>query len=70
MRPMPKRFELQSGSKCVRVERDITRRQWMLWLAHNGEFTEGTFLALTDDGNVSRVTWHPDGTETVHGNDS
>lgn len=31
----------------------------------NGDFTLGTFIQLLDNGNVNRVTWHEDGTETV-----
>jgi hypothetical protein len=38
---------------------------WRIWLMANGAFTLGTFIQLLDNGNVNRVTWHEDGTETV-----
>jgi len=37
----------------------------MIWLTANGDFTLGTFIQLCDNGDVNRVTWHEDGTETI-----
>tara|TARA_Y100000310_G_C20680013_1_gene815350 strand:- start:848 stop:1147 length:300 start_codon:yes stop_codon:yes gene_type:complete len=38
---------------------------WAIWLNANGDFTLGTYIKLLDNGCISRVTLHPDGTETV-----
>jgi hypothetical protein len=73
-RPFPIRFELPSPAKVLRVERvgkvhkqDSTDQQgsWRLWLTANGSFSLGTFVQLLDNGEINRVTWHPDGTETI-----
>ena len=37
----------------------------MIWLNANGDFTNGTFIRLCGDGEIHRVTWHPDGGESV-----
>ena len=31
----------------------------------NGDFTLGTFIKLIDNGEINRVTWHEDGTESI-----
>jgi len=71
MRPLPMRVPLDNHIKQLRVERvhgidiDMEYGYWRLWLMANGDFTNGTFLQLLDDGSINRVTWHPDGTESV-----
>lgn len=71
-RPFPIRFELPSPAKVLRVERVLDEihaglhySHWRLWLMANGDFSLGTFIQLLDNGDINRVTWHPDGTETV-----
>lgn len=78
-RPFPIRFELPSPAKVLRVERVpetleqdsgfeafyLDNGYWRLWLMANGEFSLGTFIQLLDNGEINRVTWHPDGTETI-----
>ena len=51
------------GYKCTESRKG--HAHWRLWLMANGDFTLGTFIQLLDDGTINRVTWHPDGTETV-----
>jgi ABC-type enterobactin transport system permease subunit len=63
MRPLPMRVPLDNHIKQLRVEH--SNSEWRLWLMANGDFTNGTFLQLLDNGSINRVTWHPDGTESV-----
>ena len=62
-RPLPQHLTLQSPIRNLRVER--AEHSWMIWLSANKDFTLGTFIELHDSGGVHRVTWHPDGSETV-----
>jgi hypothetical protein len=71
-RPFPLRFELPSPAKVLRVERYMqiggdmmSMTGWRMWLTANGDFTLGTFIQLCDNGDINRVTWHPDGTEDI-----
>lgn len=66
-RPIPMRVPLQSPIKQLRVENawDGNDNVWRLWLTGNSDFTLGTFLELGYNGTVRRITWHPDGTESV-----
>ena len=72
-RPFPLRFGLPSPAKTLRVERVIIDNKgdhtsighWRLWLMANKEFSLGTFIQLGDNGDINRVTWHTDGTETI-----
>lgn len=59
----PKRLPLQSPIRQMRVE--FINHQWRIWLTANGDFTLGTFIQLCDNGDINRVTWHEDGTETI-----
>ncbi len=61
-RVIPMKFLLPGGLKQLRVEHSDDG--WMIWLNANGNFTLGTFLELSNDGNISRITWHPDGSQT------
>lgn len=65
MRTFPKRFALPAGIKVLRVEHNVARQSWMIWLMANINFTLGTFIELHNDGNIDRVTWHEDGSESV-----
>ena len=47
----------------MRVE--FINNQWRIWLTANGNFTLGTFIQLCDNGDINRVTWHEDGTESI-----
>lgn len=38
---------------------------WRLWLMANGDFSLGTCIRLWDNGDVDRITYHEDGTESV-----
>lgn len=62
-KPVPLHFGLPSRVAHIRVERG--KNCWRLWLTANGDFTLGTFIELKDSGEINRVTWHPDGSETV-----
>jgi hypothetical protein len=69
-RPLPMKFIPQTAIKVLRVERgscvslDVLEC-WRIWMTANGDFTLGTYIELCDNGDVNRVTWHEDGTETV-----
>ena len=47
---LPMRVPLQSPIRQLRIEQ---------------HFTLGTFIQLCDNGQVNRITWHEDGTESV-----
>ena len=72
-RPLPMKLTPQTPIKVLRVERSVNQynsfedlsHDWMIWLTANGDFTLGTFIQLCDNGDVNRVTWHEDGTETI-----
>ena len=69
-RPFPLKFKLPSPARQLRVERvhehtAIGTCSWRLWLTANGDFTLGTFIQLLDNGQMNRITWHEDGSETV-----
>jgi hypothetical protein len=36
---------------------------WRVWTAYNSTLTEGSYIALFEDGAMTRVTILPDGTE-------
>ena len=69
-RPLPMKFIPQTAIKVLRVERgscvslDVPEC-WRIWMTANGDFTLGTYIELCDNGDVNRVTWHEDGTETI-----
>ena len=63
-RIIPSKFLLPGGMKQLRVE-FTAQRDWMIWLNANGDFTNGIFIRLCGDGEIHRVTWHPDGGESV-----
>lgn len=63
IRPIPLKFPLPSALKQLRVERSKT--SWRIWMMANGDYTLGTFIELLDDGRINRVTWHPDGTDSI-----
>jgi hypothetical protein len=65
LRPFPSKFILSTPIKVLRVEQMSHPNAWMIWLMANGDFTLGTFIRLCDNGEIHRVTWHEDGTETV-----
>jgi len=63
-RPYPRKIDLQSPIKDLRIE--YGNSEWMIWLTANKDWTCGTFIELNDgDGSIRRITWHPDGTETI-----
>ena len=77
-RPTPLKINIQSPIRDLRVDHfDQFRRKhvpptffgdqtsWKIWLTANGDFSLGTFIELNYDGTVQRVTWHPDGTESI-----
>ena len=64
-RPIPIPIGLPGGIKQLRVERNKADEAWMIWLSANSEWTCGTFIELRDWGGINRVTWHPDGSESV-----
>lgn len=65
----PKKYELQSPIKQLRVERydGLTHHNsgWRVWLTADKNFANGTFIFLTDVGSVERITWHADGSESI-----
>ena len=71
--PIPLKVNLQSPIRDLRVDhfdqevfgRRSPVRCWRIWLTANGDFTLGTFIQLNNNGTVQRVTWHPDGTESI-----
>lgn len=62
-RPFPRKIDLQSPIKDLRVE--WVDDHWRIWLNANKDWTLGTYIHLECNGNIQRVTWHPDGTESV-----
>ena len=67
-RPLPRKFGVPGGYKNLRIEHSELGRanwHWRIWLSANRDFTCGTFLALYTGGEIKRITWHPDGTESV-----
>jgi hypothetical protein len=70
VRPTPIKVNIQSPIRDLRVERCIgfndRLTSWRIWITANGDFTLGTFIELANDGKIRRVTWHADGTETIH----
>jgi hypothetical protein len=61
---IPQRVALQSPIKQLRVDRIIGG--WRIWLTANSDWSLGTFIELNNDtDSINRITWHPDGTETV-----
>jgi hypothetical protein len=71
-RPLPMKFIPQTPIKVLRVESYMTVSQgfrtpynWRIWMTANRDFTLGTFIVLCSSGDVKRVTWHEDGTETI-----
>lgn len=63
-RPLPMKFIPQTPIKVLRIEHAMNS-QWMIWLTANSDFTLGTFIQLCDDGEVNRITWHEDGSESI-----
>ncbi len=65
MRPFPRKIDIQSPIRDLRVERVMG--SWRIWLTANGDWSLGTFIELDDDTDkIERVTWHSDGTESSH----
>jgi hypothetical protein len=62
-RPFPRKIDLLSPIKDLRVEQ--APGSWNIWLTANKDWTCGTFIELCSNGSIKRITWHPDGTETV-----
>jgi hypothetical protein len=60
---IPQRVALQSPIRQLRVE--YIKGNWRIWLTANGDFTLGTYIHLDKQGQIERVTWHEDGTETI-----
>ena len=58
------RFGLPGGIRAIRVERMHEEKHWRMWLAANSGYTQGTYIALCDDGTIQRRHIHPDGTES------
>ena len=65
-RPLPRSFPLPIELKRLRLERSYNNDGWCIWLMANGEFTIGTYVKLCDDGQVLRITLHPDGSESIY----
>jgi hypothetical protein len=68
MRPRPRKLGLQSPIRDLRVEFDASNKPnttWKVWMTANKDFTIGTFIELDSYGNIHRVTWHEDGTESI-----
>ena len=56
---------VQPGTKLLRMYHDVQRDFWILWLFHDLQMTNGTFLRLNANGTADRVTLSRDGTETI-----
>jgi hypothetical protein len=39
---------------------------WRVWVAYNTTLTAGTYILLHNNGDMMRVTVHPDGTESYN----
>ena len=61
--PTPLKVHIQSPIRDLRVSR--FNDGWRIWLNANGDFTLGTFIQLSDNNTIQRVTWHEDGTDSV-----
>jgi hypothetical protein len=62
-RPFPRRINLQSPIRDLRIERNDD--SWCIWLTANKDWTCGSFIKLCDTNHIKRCTLHPDGTETI-----
>jgi hypothetical protein len=56
---------IQPGTKLLQLHYEDDTRTWILWLHHNLTMQHGTFLRLSPDGGIMRVTVRPDGTEEL-----
>jgi hypothetical protein len=63
--PTPLKINIQSPIRDLRVDYSDKHNCWRIWLTANGDFTLGTFIQLDNNSTVHRVTWHPDGTESI-----
>lgn len=63
--PTPLHFGLPSPIHSLRVERSRDDDGWCLWLMANKDFTYGTYILLSDSGDINRITLHPDGSESI-----
>ena len=63
--PTPLKINIQSPIRDLRVDHFDQYNCWRIWLTANSDFTLGTFIQLNNNGTVQRVTWHPDGTESI-----
>lgn len=54
---------IQPGTKLLQLLYEIDTQSWILWLHHNLQMTNGTYLHLHKDGAITRITLRPDGTE-------
>jgi hypothetical protein len=57
---------IQPGTKLIALRWLPERGLWKLWLHHDLAMQYGTFLLLSPDGGIERVTIRPDGTEEIH----
>jgi hypothetical protein len=64
---------ISPGTRILRIERVprecVTREwgedgYWRIWLHANPTFTVGTYLQLSDDGEILKITRYPDGSES------
>jgi hypothetical protein len=63
--PIPLKINIQSPIRDLRVDHFDQYNCWRIWLTANGDFTLGTFIQLNNNSTVQRITWHPDGTESI-----
>lgn len=57
---------IQPGTKLLQLRWLPERGLWKLWLQHDLAMQYGTFLLLSPDGGIERITLRPDGTEEIH----
>lgn len=65
MTAKPTRIGLATSSRSKPPVLQYRDGCWQLWTAYNPDLTHGTYFALFSNGECSRVTIHPDDTETV-----
>lgn len=53
------------GTKFVRLDRDEHNKRWIVWIDSDAMCTQGTYLALHDNGDLTREYLHPAGYEEV-----
>ena len=57
---------IQPGTKLLALRWLPERGLWKLWLHHDLAMQYGTFLLLSPEGSIERITLKPDGTEETH----